>query len=107
MCRQESSSVCRSRRFYARLLEGKCLISIIYALSCIGLDTAAANIHDIDFLFSKLFTGPQTHLPGYVERADALKAEGADEIVCVSVNDPFVLSAWGKEHNASKVDFYS
>lgn len=44
----------------------------------------------------------QTHLPGYIERSDALKSEGVDEIVCVSVNDPFVLSAWGKEHKASK-----
>ncbi|XP_030373798.1 peroxiredoxin-5, mitochondrial [Scaptodrosophila lebanonensis] len=44
----------------------------------------------------------KTHLPGYVANADALKKEqGIDEIVCVSVNDPFVMSAWGKEHNAT------
>lgn len=41
----------------------------------------------------------KTHLPGYVERADSMKAAGVNEIVCVSVNDPFVMSAWGKQHN--------
>ncbi|HTW54523.1 MAG TPA: peroxiredoxin [Stellaceae bacterium] len=40
------------------------------------------------------------HLPGYVASAEALKAKGIDEIACVSVNDAFVMGAWGKEHNA-------
>jgi glutaredoxin/glutathione-dependent peroxiredoxin len=40
------------------------------------------------------------HLPGYVANADTLKAKGIDEIACVSVNDAFVMGAWGKEHNA-------
>jgi len=40
------------------------------------------------------------HLPGYVANAAALKAKGIDEIACVSVNDAFVMGAWGKEHNA-------
>ena len=40
------------------------------------------------------------HLPGYVANSDALKAKGIDEIACVSVNDAFVMGAWGKEHNA-------
>lgn len=40
-------------------------------------------------------------MPGYVGRADELKSGGVNEIVCVSVNDPFVMSAWGKEHNAT------
>lgn len=42
----------------------------------------------------------QTHLPGYVAKADELKSKGINEIVCVSVNDPFVMAAWGKEHKA-------
>lgn len=36
------------------------------------------------------------HLPGYVNQADAIKAKGADAIVCIAVNDVFVMDAWGK-----------
>ena len=40
------------------------------------------------------------HLPGYVEQAGALKAKGFDAIACISVNDPFVMDAWGKANGA-------
>jgi peroxiredoxin len=40
------------------------------------------------------------HLPGYVGNSAALKAKGIDTIACLSVNDAFVMNAWGKEHNA-------
>ena len=38
------------------------------------------------------------HLPGYVESYEKYKAKGVDFIVCISVNDPFVMNAWGKEN---------
>jgi peroxiredoxin len=39
------------------------------------------------------------HLPGYVVASDDLFAKGVDRIVCLSVNDAFVMDAWGKQHN--------
>lgn len=39
------------------------------------------------------------HLPGFVEKADALKGKGVDTIVCTSVNDVFVMNAWAKDQN--------
>jgi len=43
----------------------------------------------------------QTHLPGYIVKADELKSKGISEIFCISVNDPFVMAAWGKEQGAT------
>jgi peroxiredoxin (alkyl hydroperoxide reductase subunit C) len=40
------------------------------------------------------------HLPGYVNMFDQYKEKGINYIICISVNDPFVMSAWGKEYNA-------
>ncbi len=43
------------------------------------------------------------HLPGYIEKAQELKAKGVDEIACTSVNDPFVLGAWSKANDAEGI----
>jgi peroxiredoxin len=49
-------------------------------------------------------TCSEKHVPGYVEKHDALKAKKVDEIWCVSVNDGYVMAAWGeKEHVGGKV----
>ena len=42
------------------------------------------------------------HLPGYVKMYDEYKNKGVDHIICVSVNDPFVMNAWGKDHNVGE-----
>nr|ASK51114.1 peroxiredoxin [Mimachlamys nobilis] len=42
----------------------------------------------------------KTHLPGYVNGFDKLKGKGIETVNCVSVNDPFVMEAWGKAQNA-------
>ena len=41
------------------------------------------------------------HLPGFVDKADAIRAKGVDDVVCVAVNDPFVMGAWGEQQGAA------
>ena len=43
------------------------------------------------------------HLPSYVDKAQDIKAKGVDEIACVSVNDPFVMAAWGKADGSNDI----
>jgi len=43
------------------------------------------------------------HLPSYVEKAGDLRAAGIDEIACISVNDPFVMGAWGKADGSDDI----
>jgi len=69
--------------------------------------------HDVDQLFADrkivLFSVPGAftptcsakHLPGFVDNIDAIKAKGVDEVICLAVNDAFVMGAWGKDQNAT------
>ncbi len=41
------------------------------------------------------------HLPGFVGKAEAIRAKGVDDVVCLSVNDPFVMGAWGDQQGAA------
>jgi len=71
--------------------------------------------HNTDELFANkkvvLFAVPgaftptcsAAHLPGYVVSADELKEKGVDAIICLSVNDAFVMNAWGEAQNAENI----
>jgi peroxiredoxin len=48
-------------------------------------------------------TCSEAHLPGYITLADKLQAKGVDDIICLSVNDAFVMAAWGDTQNAEAV----
>ncbi len=48
-------------------------------------------------------TCSSTHLPRYEELYEEIKAQGVDEVICLSVNDAFVMFQWGKHQGASKV----
>ena len=43
------------------------------------------------------------HLPSFVDKAQELKAKGIDEIACISVNDPFVMGAWGQRDGSEDI----
>ena len=48
-------------------------------------------------------TCSEEHLPGFVEHAEAIKAKGVDDILCVAVNDPFVMDAWQQNRGADAI----
>ncbi|MDH3665037.1 MAG: peroxiredoxin [Alphaproteobacteria bacterium] len=53
-------------------------------------------------------TCSEQHLPGFMQHADTIKAKGVDHVVCVAVNDPFVVGEWSKATGAAgKVDILS
>ena len=77
----------------------------------LATDAGPEQIETGDFLGSgkvALFSVPGAftptcsakHLPGFVNKAGELQAKGVDKIVCMSVNDAFVMDAWGKDQNA-------
>jgi len=48
-------------------------------------------------------TCSEAHLPGFVVKADEIRAKGVDSIICTAVNDVFVMDAWGKAQNADGI----
>ncbi|CAH0535414.1 Peroxiredoxin [Vibrio stylophorae] len=78
----------------------------LYQLTDNGIEAHAtqalfANHKTVLFAVPGAFTPTcsDDHLPSYIIYADALKAKGVTQIICVSVNDPFVMKAWGKSQN--------
>ena len=47
------------------------------------------------------------HVPGFIDKADEILAKGVDEIICISVTNPWVMDAWGKNLNADKITMLS
>nr|KJB53417.1 hypothetical protein B456_009G135600 [Gossypium raimondii] len=52
------------------------------------------------FLFQ--FPSSLKHVPGFIEKAEELKSKGISEIIVISVNDPYVMRAWGKSYPENK-----
>ena len=68
----------------------------------VALATLLAGRRVVLFAVPGAFTPgcSRTHLPGYVAQAPTLRALGVQDIICISVNDPFVVAAWGEAHKA-------
>ncbi|MEO0487846.1 MAG: peroxiredoxin [Pseudomonadota bacterium] len=54
------------------------------------------------------YTGTCTtaHVPSFIRNMDALKSKGIDEVICVAVNDPFVMQTWGAETGAAEAGIH-
>jgi peroxiredoxin len=69
----------------------------------VALSDRLAGRKVVVFALPGAFTGPcsTSHIPSFIRTADAFRAAGIDEILCISVNDPFVLQAWGEATGAT------
>ncbi|XP_022842924.1 peroxiredoxin-2-like [Olea europaea var. sylvestris] len=73
-------------------------------LQSVSIHSLAAGKKVILFAVPGAFTPTcsMKHVPGFIDRADELKSKGVDEILCISVNDPFVMKAWAKTYPDNK-----
>ena len=73
--------------------------------SAIGTDQIFEGKKVVLFAVPGAFTPTcsAAHLPGFVVNVDAIKAKGVDTVACISVNDVFVMDAWGKAGNAEQL----
>ena len=82
-------------------------VKIVVGGEASEVDTAEffANGKSVIFGLPGAFTPTcsQAHLPGFVVSADSIKEKGVDRIVCMSVNDAFVMGAWGTSSNAAEL----
>ncbi|KAL1547650.1 thioredoxin peroxidase Tpx1 [Salvia divinorum] len=73
-------------------------------LQSVSVHSLAAGKKAVLFAVPGAFTPTcsMKHVPGFIEKADELKSKGVEEILCVSVNDPFVMKAWAKTYPDNK-----
>ncbi|GFQ05981.1 peroxiredoxin-2b [Phtheirospermum japonicum] len=73
-------------------------------LQSVSVHSIAAGKKVILFAVPGAFTPTcsMKHVPGFIEKAEELKSKGVDEILCISVNDPFVMKAWAKTYPENK-----
>jgi peroxiredoxin len=69
----------------------------------VDLAARLAGRKAVVFALPGAYTGPCTtaHVPSFIRTADAFRAKGVDEIICIAVNDPFTLAAWGESTGAT------
>lgn len=69
----------------------------------IALSDKLAGRKTVVFALPGAFTGPcsTAHMPSFVRTISAFKDKGVEEVICISVNDPFVLQAWGEATGAT------
>jgi len=81
----------------ARLTHGSCVRSRLLRAGAYTPGCTKARERVLECARAVADGLPQTHLPGYIEHADELRAAGAQEIAVVCVNDPWVMAAWAKD----------
>jgi glutaredoxin/glutathione-dependent peroxiredoxin len=69
----------------------------------VSLQSRLAGRKVVLFALPGAFTGPCTtaHIPSFIRTAEAFRAKGVEEIICLAVNDPFTLKAWGEATGAT------